>query len=145
MCLQLVLRPFRAHRSPLWTLNTLVKYISYVHTFCVEGGHLYVFMSQLFAQVHMRNALVWEAVRLASSSADPIYRRTLVWDSPISRNTTCERLSFHSGNYGSSSTGVHTIHGRSAFASAAGFTLPVSRRNWSSIRNTLASGRRRQG
>jgi hypothetical protein len=80
-----------------------------------------VFMSQPFTQLHMGNALVWEAARLASSSADPIYRRTLGWDSLISRAISCERLSFRSGNYGFSSTGAHTLHGRSALASAAGF------------------------
>jgi len=67
-----------------------------------------VFMLQPFEQLHIRNALVWEALRLASSRADLIYRRTLGWDSHISRAISCERVSFHSGNYGSSSTGVHT-------------------------------------
>jgi hypothetical protein len=69
-----------------------------------------------------------------------IYRRTLGWDSPDCRAISRERLSFHSCNYGFSSTGVRTVRRRPAFKSAAGITLPVSRRRCYNIRNTLASG-----
>jgi hypothetical protein len=45
----------------------------------------------------------------------------------------------------SSLAGVRTVRGRPAFTSAIGVTLPVSRRRYSSRRNTLASGWRRPG